>query len=170
MYAIRGGSDALARSLVEAIRLSGGTVRFDSPALRLVYGEGGGAAGVTLLSGEVVEATRAVVSNLTVWDTYGKLVGAERTPTEVRALLKQLRGWGAYQIFLGVDEEAAQRLPADHVLALTDWQEGEEFDPARSLFMYGSAPAWDTRAPEGKRAVTVSAFTEAAQWFGFHED
>jgi C-3',4' desaturase CrtD len=171
MYAVRGGSGALVRALVESIRLSGGTVRLDSPALRLAYGaDGGTAAGVTLLSGETVEATRAVVSNLTVWDTYGKLVGAERTPPEVRARLKQLRGWGAYQIFLSADEEAARRLPADHVLALTDWQEGEEFDPARSLFMYGSAPSWDARAPEGKRAVTVSAFTDASQWFGFHED
>ncbi|HEU4596074.1 MAG TPA: NAD(P)/FAD-dependent oxidoreductase [Pyrinomonadaceae bacterium] len=171
MYAVRGGARALVETLVESIRLSGGTVRLDSPVLRLAFREGGTtAAGVTLLSGELVEATRAVVSNLTVWDTFGKLVGAERTPPEVRARLKGLRGWGAYQIFLSADEEAARRLPAEHVLALTDWQEGEEFDPARSLLMYGSAPAWDARAPEGKRAVTVSTFTDAAQWFSFHED
>lgn len=170
MYAVRGGSQALVAALVESIGASGGTVRLDTHALRLAYGQDGGAVGVTLLSGEFVEATRAVVSNLTVWDTYGKLVGLERTPPETRAQLKRLRGWGAYQIFVSADEEAARRLPSEQILALTDWQEGEEFDPARSLFMFSAAPAWDTRAPSGKRAVTVSTFTDAAQWFTFHED
>jgi phytoene dehydrogenase-like protein len=36
--------------------------------------------------------------------------------------------------------------------------------------MFGVAPAWDARAPAGHRAVTVSTFTEAEQWFSFHED
>jgi phytoene dehydrogenase-like protein len=36
--------------------------------------------------------------------------------------------------------------------------------------MFAAAPLWDTRAPAGKRAVTVSTFTEAEQWFAFHED
>ncbi|MBA3240717.1 MAG: FAD-dependent oxidoreductase, partial [Acidobacteria bacterium] len=170
MYAIRGGAAALVAALVESIRLSGGMVRLDAPVLRLAHGPGGVAAGVSLLSGEVVEATRAVVSNLTVWDTYGKLLGSERTPPETRARLKGLRGWGAYQMFLSADEEAARRLPADQIISLTDWHEGADFDPERSLFMFSAAPAWDARAPAGKRAVTVSTFTDAAQWFTFHED
>jgi phytoene dehydrogenase-like protein len=33
-----------------------------------------------------------------------------------------------------------------------------------------AAPAWDARAPSGARAATVSTFTEAEQWFTFHED
>jgi C-3',4' desaturase CrtD len=171
MYAMRGGSNALVEALVESIKLSGGTVRLDAHALRLAYARGGSAAaGVTLLSGEVLEARRAVVSNLTVWDTYGKLVGLERTPGEVRARLKSLRGWGAYQLFLSAEEDAVRRLPSGRILALTDWQEDADFDPESSLFMFSAAPEWDARAPEGKRAVTVSTFTDAAQWFTFHED
>src|SRR6201999_4251820 len=104
--------------------------------------------------GETVGATRAVVSNLTVWDTYGKLVGAERTPAHVRAQLKSLRGPGAYQIFIRLDEEAARRLPSDKILALDDRQEGREFDAESALFMLGAAPEWDARAPVGKRAAT----------------
>jgi phytoene dehydrogenase-like protein len=170
MYAIRGGAGALADVLAESIRKSGGAVRLNAPVLRLTRDERGRASGVVLLSGETVAASRAVVSNLTVWDTYGKLVGLGETPLDVRARLKNLRGWGAYQMFLSVDEEAAARLPAAHVLALTDWQEGRAFDPEDALFMLGAAPAWDARAPEGRRAVTVSAFTEAEGWFSFHED
>jgi C-3',4' desaturase CrtD len=170
MYAMRGGASSLADTLVEAIRRSGGTVRLNTPVLRLAYDSSGRATGVDLLSGERVEATRAVVSNLTIWDTYGKLIGTHRTPEDVRRQLKGLRGWGAYLIYLGLDEEAAERLPANHVLALTDWQEGQAYDAEHAQFMFASAPAWDTRAPAGHRAATFCAFTEASQWFAFHED
>jgi C-3',4' desaturase CrtD len=170
MHAIRGGARALADALTESIRKSGGLVRLDTTALRLRYDSRRGASGVTLLSGETVEARHAVVSNLTVWDTFGKLVGADHTPASVRTRLKRLRGWGAYQIFVSLDEEAAARLPSDNILALSDWQANEPFDAERSLFMLGSAPAWDARAPVGKRAATVSAFTDAEQWFAFHAD
>jgi len=170
MHALRGGAQALADALTESITKSGGTVRLDTTALRLAFDSKGRANGVTLLSGETVGASRAVVSNLTVWDTFGKLVGAERTPATIRAQLKALRGWGTYQIFVSLDEEAARRLPSDKILALDDWQEGREFDAEGALFMLGAAPAWDARAPAGKRAATVSAFTDAEQWFAFHSD
>lgn len=170
LYALRGGAQALADALVESIKKSGGTVRLDTTALRLAFDAQGSAAGVTLLNGETIGAGRAVVSNLTVWDTFGKLVGAERTPAHVRAQLKTLRGWGAYQIFLSLDEEAARRLPSDKLLALDDWQEGRDFDAESALFMLGAAPDWDARAPQGKRAATVTAFTGAEQWFTFHSD
>ncbi|HEX8772236.1 MAG TPA: NAD(P)/FAD-dependent oxidoreductase [Pyrinomonadaceae bacterium] len=170
MYSIEGGAQALADTLVEAIVKSGGTVRLNTTVLRLAYDAAGRVKGVDLLSGERVEATRAVVSNLPVWDTYGKLVGTNRTPEEWRLRLKKLRGWGAYLLYLGMEERAADALPADHVLALTDWCEGEEYDAEKSQFMFSCAPVWDTRAPAGKRAVTLSTFTEPTQWFSFHED
>jgi C-3',4' desaturase CrtD len=170
MYAIRGGAAALVDALLEAFKKSGGTVRLNTTALRLAYDGSGRATGVDLLSGETIEATRAIVSNLTVWDTYGKLVRAPHTPDAIRKQLKSLHGWGAYLLFLGMDEERCAPLPADRILALTDWQEGQSFDPEQAEFMFAVAPRSEARAPEGKRAVTVSTFTEASQWFAFHED
>lgn len=170
MYAIEGGAQALADALAESIRRSGGRIRLDSTALRVRIDASGRAAGVDLISGERVEASRAVVSNLTVWDTYGKLLGTDQTPASVRAQLKHLRGFGAYQIFLSLEEEAAQRLPSEHVLALDELREGEAFDAESALLMLGTAPAWDARAPLGRRAATVSTFTDAEQWFTFHSD
>jgi C-3',4' desaturase CrtD len=170
MYSIQGGAAALVDALLEAIRKSGGTVRLNTTALRLAYDGSGRATGVDLLSGETVEATRAIISNLTVWDTYGKLVRGTRTPDPVRKQLKNLHGWGAYLLFLGMDEETAERLPANHILALTDWQEGQPFDPEQAEFMFAAAPQGLANAPQGKRAVTVSTFTEASQWFAFHQD
>ncbi len=170
LYTIRGGGSALAGALVESIRRSGGTVRFDTTVLRLFRDAHGRAAGVELLSGERIEATRGVVSNLTMWDTYGKLVGLNQTPAEARARLKHLRGWGAYLVYLGMDEEAVSRLPANNILVLDDWQEAAPFDPEDTQLMFSLAHASDSRAPAGKRAVTVSTFTEAEKWFSFHED
>lgn len=170
MHAIGGGAQALADTLAESVRRSGGLVRLDSTALRVALDARGRAIGVDLISGERVEAARAVVSNLTVWDTYGKLLGADRTPSDVRAQLKNLRGRGAYQIFLSLDEEAARRLPSEHVLALGRSVEDSAFDHEGAPLMLGAAPAWDSRAPEGRRAATLSTFTDAEQWFTFHAD
>lgn len=178
MYALRGGADALAAALADSIRQSGGTLRFGATVLRLDFDESGAARGVVLLSGETVAASRAVVSNLTAWDTYGKLFGAARTPAGARAPLKRLRGPGAYLIFMGVDEEAAARLPSTRMIALaelqggtgTDAREGAGFDPTRDLFSLNVAPSWDARAPVGKRAATIATFADAGEWFSYHED
>ena len=170
MWAIRGGAQTMADALGESLKKSGGSLRLDSPVLRLAYGSDGLPVGVDLLSGERVTATRGIVSNLTVWDTYGKLIGLSRTPASISAQLKQLRGWGAYLLFLGMDRTAASRLNSNRVLVLTDWQENQTYSPDHSQFTFAVAPEWDARAPEGKLAVTVSTFTNAEDWFAFHED
>ena len=170
MFAIRGGASALANRLAESIRQSGGRIRLDTPVLRLSYDATGAAVGVDLLSGETVTASKAVVSNLTVWETYGKLVGLNRTPTEIRKQLNELRGWGAYLLYLALDETAATSLAAEHVLVLDDWQAGQPYEPQGNQLMFAAAPAWDARGPAGKRAVTVQAFTDVEDWFTFHQD
>jgi C-3',4' desaturase CrtD len=165
LYALTGGASALTDALVAAIKLNGGTVRCDTTALRLVLDASERATGVDLLSGERVEATRAVVSNLTIWDTYGKLVGLNRTPAELRPRLRDLRGWGAYLIFATLDERAATHLPAARILALTEQPTAQAYDPASAQLMFNAVPT-----PTGQRAVTISTFTDAAQWFAYHED
>jgi len=170
MFAIRGGASALANRLAESITRSGGRIRLDTPVLRLSYDSTGAARGVDLLSGETVTASRGVVSNLTVWDTYGKLIGLNRTPNGIRKQLNGLRSWGAYLLYLGIDEGVAASLASEHVLTLRDWQQNQDYDPETSQLLFAAAPSWDRRAPEGKRAVTVHAFTDVDQWFTFHKD
>ena len=165
-FGLNGGAVVLADKLAESIKNSGGRLRLDSPVLRLHYDSAGVATGVDLLSGEVVSASKAIVSNLTVWDTYGKLVGLNRTPAEVRKQLSSLRSWGAFQVYLGLDQSVS--LSADHVLALTEWSEAEPYDPEKQFFF--TVTKSDTGAPEGKRAVTVHSFTNVDDWFTYHED
>jgi phytoene dehydrogenase-like protein len=170
MWAIRGGAQALADALAESLKKSGGSLRLNAPVLRLAYGSDGLPVGVDLLSGERVTATRAIVSNLTVWDTYGKLIGLSRTPASISAQLKQLQAWGAYLLFLGMDRSAAPRLSSSRILALTDWQENQAYSPDLGQFLFAAAAPSDPRAPENKLAVTVSTFTRAEDWFAFHQD
>jgi phytoene dehydrogenase-like protein len=170
MWAIRGGGQALADALAESLKQSGGRLRLDSPVLRLAYGSDRAPIGLDLLSGERVTATRAIVSNLTIWDTYGKLIGPSRTPPPMSAQLRELHGWGTYLVFMSIEEAAAARLRANTTLVLTDWHNGNENEPEQSQLTLAVAPQWDNRAPEGKRAVTVSTYVNAEDWFAFHDD
>ncbi|MCM3873852.1 MAG: NAD(P)-binding protein [Pyrinomonadaceae bacterium] len=165
-FSILGGAPALAEKLAESIKASGGRIRCDTTALRLAYDATGQAIGVDLLSGERVTASKAIVSNLTLWDTYGKLIGLNHTPTEIRKRLNNLRTWGVYLLYLGMSETAASRIPNNRILAVTH---DRDYDPESSQFMFAAAPAADTRAPEGKRAVTVLTFSDVDQWFTFQE-
>ncbi|MCM3900470.1 MAG: hypothetical protein ND866_02075, partial [Pyrinomonadaceae bacterium] len=169
-FSIRGGAPALAEKLVDSIRASGGKIRFDTTALRLAYDATGQAIGVDLLSGERVSASKAIISNLTLWDTYGKLIGLNRTPSEIRKTLNNLRTWGVYLLYLGMSEAAASRIPNNNNLAVTDWQHDREYDPEGAQFMFAAAPAVDRRAPEGMRAVTMLTFSDVDQWFSFQEN
>lgn len=170
MFAIRGGSVELVKRLAESIRASGGKIRLDSPVLRLSYDSAGNAMGVDLLSGEKVTATKAIISNLTLWDTYGKLVGLNRTPPEIRKALQSLRSWGAYLLFLSLNDDGKAALASDRFLTVGDWQVEGPYTPEKHQLFFSAAPSWHQRAPAGKRAVTVHAFTEVDDWFSFHTD
>src|SRR5207245_1318776 len=116
LWSIDGGAQVLADRLADCFRASGGRLRVDAPVLRLAYESDGVPIGVDLLSGERVAARNAIISNLTIWDTYGKLVGPARTPKSIATNLKALSAWGAYLLFLSNDDPG--RVPASHMLAV----------------------------------------------------
>lgn len=170
MWSIRGGAQTLADRLAESIKASGGSLRLNSTVLRLAYAADGSPIGIDLLSGERVIATKAIVSNLTVWDTYGRLVGMNRTPPAISAQLKLVEGGGAYMLFLGMDDSARSRISADHFLIHSDAKQQCESEDKDVRMIFNAAPAWDPRAPEGKCAVTIWTPVEASDWFTFHQD
>ena len=155
LYSIAGGPASLAERLAESVKRSGGTLRLDSPVLRLAYDEAGRATGVDMLSGERVLAKRAIVSNLTIWDTYGKLIGLNRTPSEVKKHLNTLRGTGVYIVYAGMEESAVARLPGERMRVQDS--EGE----------FTLAIAAQQASQPGKRAVTFTCPTEVESWFTY---
>jgi phytoene dehydrogenase-like protein len=153
LYSIVGGPATVAERLAESIKQSGGKLRLNSPVLRLAYDESGRAVGVDLLSGERVFAKKAVVSNLTIWDTYGKLIGLNRTPAEIKKHLSTLRGTGVYVVYAVIDEAAVARLPAERMRV----EDGEgEFTLAIS-----------SSGIDGKRGVTFTTRTDVDSWFAY---
>ena len=153
LYSIAGGPATVAERLAESIKLSGGKVRLDTPVLRLAYDESGRAIGVDLLSGERVFAKKAIVSNLTIWDTYGKLVGLNRTPPEIKKLLNTLQGTGVYVIYAVLEEAAVGRLPA-RLMRVED-------SDGKFTMAVGSA------STASKPPVTFTTDTEVDSWFTY---
>jgi phytoene dehydrogenase-like protein len=152
LYSIAGGPASVAERLAESIKRSGGKVRLDTQVLRLAYDESGRAIGIDLLSGERVLARKAVVSNLTIWDTYGKLVGLNRTPPEIKKQLNTLQGTGVYVIYAVMEEAAVKRLPAQFMRV-------EDADGAFSMAVANSTA--------GKHPVTFTTDTEVDSWFTY---
>jgi phytoene dehydrogenase-like protein len=160
--ALDGGPATLAERLAESIKRSGSNVRLNTTVLRLAYDQSGEAVGVDLLNGERVTATKAIVSNLTIWDTYGKLVGLNRTPPEIKKLLNTLSGTGAYVVYATIEEAAVQRLPGERMLVATRPSDPDEsacdtddWFTAITLAVYGGT-------------VTLKSATEVNEWFTYH--
>ena len=161
LYSIAGGPASLAESLADAITRAGGKVRLNSPVLRLAYDEGGNAIGVDLLSGERVVAKRAIVSNMTVWDTYGKLIGLNRTRPEVKKRLATITSNGAYLIYASLEESAFERLPTERFLVCSR-EADDTLDSGDITFATSSA-----QAVAGKKAVTIKTNCPVSDWFAF---
>jgi phytoene dehydrogenase-like protein len=73
-------------------------------------------------------------------------------------------------VYAGIDAVAADATSESPQLHLTDLQEGIDYDPEAAQFAFNSASAWDPRAPDGKRAVTIHSLTDVDSWFTFHRD
>ena len=169
-WSIPGGAQSLADTLAKSLKASGGTLRLNSPVLRLAYSSDGTPAGIDLLNGERVFATHAIISNLTVWDTYGKLIGMTRTPSAVSTQLKQMRARGAYQIFMSMNRSTAMHLSSAHIMALTDWQTNQSYNPEYNQLALSLPADLDSSTTEGPVPVSLSTFTNVEDWFSFHKD
>src|SRR6185295_19322190 len=160
LYSIEGGIATLAERLAESIKSAGGSVRLNQPVLRLAYSGRGEPTGVDLLSGETISARRAIVSNLTLWDTFGKLVGLNRTPPVIKSSLAKLQGKGAYVIYAAVEAPALERLPASNFLVAV--HSDEEINLSGELTVSNRKPQ-----PNGICAATIKTSTEVAPWFSY---
>jgi C-3',4' desaturase CrtD len=161
-YTAPGGVGALAETLVRATRDAGGRVQYGRRVER-VEREGGGYR-LRTKRGDVF--ARGVVSNLTVWDLAGIAAG-EMGEHFARAAGRRAEAWGALTLYLGVEDTFGDD-PALHHQVLFD-------DPlpvagGQSVFVSLSPRGDALRAPDGFRAVTVSAHTPVDPWWSGDRD
>ena len=167
---VPGGLAAIAGDLLDSVVRRGGEVRFATRVRRLLVDASGRIAGVATRTGEV--RAPVVVSAVPLANTAA-LLGAE-VPTRLhpRADAQRGRQWGAFTLYLGVDERA---LPSDvrpflQVTAVAPDGAPTPVHDGGNLLISVS-PAWDrTRAPEGKRAITVSTHVDAGRWMALADD
>ncbi len=86
----RGGSEALARALVAAVRATGGDVRLMTEPARIVV-ENGRALGIETRDGELIRARQLVASSLNPHQTYLDLLDPSVVPGEIRQRAERFR-------------------------------------------------------------------------------
>ena len=157
---LKGGIGAIAETLTQAVRNQGGAVHHRQEVTRIVT-ENGRPVAVETKRGARFPAD-LVVANLPPWNLANLFAEPAETPPRLRDLPPLPEdGWGAFMVYAGVDDAA---IPADtplHHQVIVREPMGE----ANTVFV-SISPAWDrSRAPAGRRAVTMSTHTGLKPWW-----
>jgi len=163
----RGGGAKLVDALVRLIADNGGSCRTCAEVGSIAV-SGGEATGVRTVEGELVEAARAVVANVTPTQLYGRLLGDP--PGEIAEAGRRFRyGRSEMQIHFALSEpprwKGDARLPKTAIVHLTAGLDGvsravNEAErgllPAEATVVCGQPLTIDpTRAPEGKGLLWI---------------
>ena len=159
---VPGGMGGMADKLVQAIRRFGGDVYLRQEVTRVSK----------LGDGKLVIATKQkdtfpadiVIFNLPPWNILPLL---EFTPPDKLRRLGFLpgHGWGAFMVYVGLEESVIPDNFALHHQVIVDEPLGE----GNSIFL-SLSPGWDKdRAPVGKRVMTISTHTKLDRWWSLYE-
>ncbi|PZU60634.1 MAG: FAD-dependent oxidoreductase [Sphingobium sp.] len=157
-----GGSDRIVEGFRAIIEDHGGCIRTSAPVSEIVT-QGGRATGVTLASGEHVEARRAVVANVTPTQLFGELLKAPELQQAREDAAQYRYGRGEMQIHLALDAPPAWADPALGKVAMLHLTPGLDgvsqavneaergLLPKDATIVVAQPVALDpSRAPEGK--------------------
>ena len=155
---LEGGMGAIPQTLAQAVQDNGGEVHYRQEVDRVVIEEGRPVA-VETKRGESYVASR-VIANLPPWN-IARLLG-DKAPRRLRKLPpRPLRGGGAFMAYVGVDDSVVpEDIPLHHQVILR-----EPMGEGNTVFL-SLSPVWDKdRAPQGKRALTISTHTHLDPWW-----
>ena len=191
----RGGSAALARALVAAVRATGGDIRLMTEPARIVV-ENGRALGIETRDGELIRARQLVASSLNPHQTYLELLDPSVVPGEIRQRAERFRYnllAPLFALHLNLHEPprylAASNHPElarafmtivglDHLDQFFDIIRHHEAGTIPPTVMWGACPTLfdDTQAPPGKHTafmwekVPYRLEGDAANWDRVGED
>jgi phytoene dehydrogenase-like protein len=163
------GGASLVDALAAIVRQTGGELRTEADVERIAVSKGK-ATGVRLADGETVTATRAVLACVTPTQLYGRLLGENDAPANVRDRARRFRyGRGEMQIHIAMSERPRwrgdERLARTPLLHLTPGLDGvsravNEADrgllPAEATIALGQPMTVDpSRAPDGSWVIWV---------------
>ena len=158
---LEGGMGTIPHLLAQAVRDHSGQVLYRQEATRIRV-ERGRPVAVETRRGEPFE-TDLVVANLTPWNVAA-LLGDGASPGLRRLPARPPGKWGAFVVYLGLDGSAIPaNFPLHHQVVLR-----RPLGEGNTIFL-SISPEWDgSRAPPGKRALTLSTHTDLNPWWDLY--
>jgi C-3',4' desaturase CrtD len=162
---LEGGMGAIGQRLAQAVRENGGHVHYRQQGRRIVVDSqrSGRPVAVETKRGDAFPAD-LVIANLPPWN-IAQLLG-ERAPRRLRHLPRRPQdGWGAFMVYVGLDNGIVpDGFPLHHQVVIQ-----EPLGEGNTVFL-SLSPDWDeNRAPEGRRALTISTHTDLGAWWDLFE-
>jgi C-3',4' desaturase CrtD len=157
-----GGLESIAKDLASYVTSHGGEVRYATRA-KAIFNENGSVKGVATNRGDI--DAPVVISAIPLENT-SELISEPLSTNLPKRAEAQPEMWGAFTLYMGVDERC---LPNDvHFFEqVTDTDRHHDADN----LLISISPSWDrSRAPEGKRAITVSTHVNAKHWMALAKD
>jgi C-3',4' desaturase CrtD len=157
---VRTGIGALSQTLVNWIRENGGKVLYRQPVNKIII-RGGKVTGVETSKG-LQQDCDFLVANLTPWG-LANLFEDDAPAALIKETRQRPATWGAFTLYLGLDESALPAGMAEHQQVIVD--PARPLGEGNSVFLSISPANDPTRAPAGMRAATVSTHTVVGPWW-----
>ncbi len=163
VFHVEGGVGGIAETLAAKVRELGGQIIYKAEVTR-IEAPNGRVRGVETKKKGAFEAD-LVVANLTPWNIL-QLLGQDAPPAMRRQVHRLPPEWGAFTLYLGVDEDLIPPGFPDHHQFVQQPQ--LPLAEGNSIFL-SISPAWDkSRAPAGQRTITMSTHTRPEPWWALY--
>jgi C-3',4' desaturase CrtD len=157
---VQGGIGSLARTLVDWLRANGATVLYRQEVERIEV-ERGQVTAVHTNKHKTFHADN-IIANLTPW-ALSDLLGGAAAPSLKREVQQREATWGAFTMYLGLEEAALPPLVTSHYQVIVDHT--RPLGEGNSVFVSLSEAGETDRAPIGMRTATLSTHTAVAPWW-----
>ncbi|AKG19943.1 phytoene desaturase family protein [Calothrix sp. 336/3] len=156
-----GGSGAIIAALVRGLERWGGKLRLGCHVDKILVQQGQ-AVGVKLAMGETLSAP-IVISNATIWDTYGKLLQPQDLPENYRTTALETKAIASFMhLHLGIRGEGLENIPGHHVVVHDSTQ---DISVPGNTCMISIPTVWDRNlAPPGHHVVHTYTLEPYSGW------
>lgn len=156
-----GGSGAIVEALVRGLTQHGGTLKLNTHIEQILVSRGT-ATGVRLRGGETLHAP-VIISNATLWDTYGSLLRPEDLPVSFRQQALQTPAVESFMhLHLGLRADGLDDLSGHHVVV---HDASQDITAPGNTCMISIPTVWDAQlAPAGHHTVHAYTLESPACW------
>jgi carotene isomerase len=147
-----GGSGAIVDALVRGLTKKGGEILYNAHVEQVLVANNR-AVGVRLRNGDEIRASKAVVSNASVWDTLALIPEQALPQSFVKARTETPECESFMHLHLGIDGAGLENLQC-HYIVVNDWSKGVTA-PQNVVVMSIPSVLDPTLAPPGKHTIHV---------------